>query len=114
MEHAFNADYAIIKAYKADTKGNLMFRGSARNFNPDFAQAAKCTIAEVEEIVEAGTFEPDAWHLPGIYIDRLVQGKSYSRKMEKVVLSTKDGITINGKPAKGAQEKRLRIAKRAA
>lgn len=73
-----------------------MFRGSARNFNPDFAQAAKFTIAEVEELVEAGSIEPDRWHLSGIFIDRIVQGTKYERKIEKLVLQTEDGITING------------------
>mgnify|MGYP002621380038 FL=1 len=82
METALTADFAIIKGYKADTKGNMTFRRSARNFNPDFAQAARITIAEVEEIVPAGTLDPDEIHLPGIYVDRLIKGEKYEKRIE--------------------------------
>jgi 3-oxoacid CoA-transferase subunit A len=76
------ADLSIIKAWRADTAGNLMFRKTARNFNPDMATAGKITVAEVEEIVEAGSFDPDTVHTPGIYVDRIVKG-SFEKRIEQ-------------------------------
>lgn len=78
------ADLAIIKAWRGDAAGNLMYRKTARNFNPVMATAGKITIAEVEEIVPVGTFDPDAIHTPGIYVNRLFQGRNYQRKIERL------------------------------
>ncbi|MBA4748166.1 MAG: CoA transferase subunit A [Sphingopyxis sp.] len=77
------ADLAIIKAWRADPAGNLMFRKTARNFNPNMATAGKVTVAEVEEIVPAGTFDPDAIHTPGIYVDRVVLSTINEKRIEK-------------------------------
>ncbi|PRP72985.1 hypothetical protein PROFUN_14648, partial [Planoprotostelium fungivorum] len=79
---AIRGDFALIKAYKADTKGNLIFNKTARNFNPPMATAARVTIAEVEEIVEEGQLHPDEIHLPGIYVHRLVKGDHYEKRIE--------------------------------
>lgn len=76
------ADLAVVKAWKADTAGNLIFRKTARNFNPNMATAGKVTIAEVEELVEAGTFDPDHVHTPGIFVDRVIQGTHYDKRIE--------------------------------
>jgi 3-oxoacid CoA-transferase subunit A len=83
MELAFKADYAIVKAWKGDTAGNLIFKGTARNFNPCMAGAAKITIAEVEELVEAGTLDPNQIHTPGIFVQRIFQGDNYEKRIEK-------------------------------
>ena len=83
MELAFQADYSIIKAWKGDTAGNLIFKGTARNFNPVMAGAAKITIAEVEELVEAGTLDPNQIHTPGIMVQRIFQGEVYEKRIEK-------------------------------
>lgn len=77
-------DLAIIKAWRADPAGNLMFRKTARNFNPVMATAAKVTIVEVEEIVPLGTFDPDHIHTPGIYVDRIIHGTHYEKRIEKL------------------------------
>ena len=79
------ADLAIIKAWRADTAGNLMFRKTARNFNPNMATAAKMTVAEVEEIVDASTFDPDCVHTPGIYVDRVVESTINEKRIEKLI-----------------------------
>lgn len=107
LEEAITGDFALIKAWKADTSGNLVFRATARNFNPDCAKAAKVAIVEVEEIVPAGTLTPDEIHLPGIYIDRVVKGEKYEKRIEKLTLAGKAG---GGK----ADKNRDRIVKRAA
>jgi len=78
------ADLAIIKAWRADPSGNLMFRRTARNFNPVMATAAKITVVEVEEIVPAGTFDPDCIHTPGIYVDRIVLSTINEKRIEKL------------------------------
>lgn len=83
MEYAFDADYAIVKAWKGDTAGNLVFRSTSRNFNPVMAMAGKITIAEVEELVEAGAIDPDHIHTPGIYVHRIFQGKDYEKRIEQ-------------------------------
>ena len=77
------ADVAFIKAYKADKKGNLVFRKTARNFNPIMATAAKITIVEAEEIVENGQLEADQIHTPSVYVNYLVKGENYARRIEK-------------------------------
>lgn len=76
------ADLAIVKAWKADPEGNLVYRRTARNFNPNMATAARVTVAEVEEIVPAGALDPDQVHTPGIYVDRIIQGPSYEKRIE--------------------------------
>ena len=83
MEHAFKADFAIVKAWKGDTAGNLIFKGTARNFNPCMCGAAKITVAEVEELVEAGTLDPNQVHIPGILINRIFQGEHYEKRIEQ-------------------------------
>lgn len=84
LEHAFNSDFAIVKAWKGDTHGNLVFRATSRNFNPLMAMAGKITIAEVEELVPAGELDPDTIHTPGIYVNRIFQGKDYEKRIEQV------------------------------
>jgi len=83
MEYAFNADFAIVKAWKGDTQGNLVYKETARNFNPLMAMAGKVTIAEVEELVPAGSLDPDIIHTPGIYVHRIFQGKGYEKRIEQ-------------------------------
>lgn len=89
MEFAFNADFAIVKAWKGDAHGNLMFKDTARNFNPMMAMAGKITIAEVEELVELGTLTPNDIHVPGIYVHRIVQGKNYEKRIEQKTVRSK-------------------------
>jgi 3-oxoacid CoA-transferase subunit A len=83
LERALVADFALVKAWKADRMGNLIYRKTARNFNPMMATAAKCTIAEVEEIVEAGTLDPDSIVTPGIYVHRIVLGDAFEKRIER-------------------------------
>lgn len=83
LEMAFDADFALVKAWKGDTQGNLIFRATARNFNPLMAMAGKTTIAEVEELVPAGELDPDAIHTPGIYVHRIFQGSDYEKRIEQ-------------------------------
>jgi len=83
LEYAFEADYAIVKAWKGDTEGNLIYRETARNFNPLMAMAGKITIAEVEQLVEAGELDPDCIHTPGIYVHRIFQGVNYEKRIEQ-------------------------------
>ena len=83
MEHAFNADFAIIKAWKGDEAGNLIFKGTARNFNPCMCGAAKITIVEVEELVSAGSLDPNTIHIPGIFVQRIFQGDKYEKRIEQ-------------------------------
>jgi 3-oxoacid CoA-transferase subunit A len=83
MEYAFNADFAMVKAWKGDTDGNLIFKETARNFNPLMAMAGKVTIAEVEELVPAGGLDPNYIHTPGIYVHRIFQGKDYEKRIEQ-------------------------------
>lgn len=83
MEYAFDADFALVKAWKGDTSGNLIFKETARNFNPLMAMAGQLTIAEVEELVEAGELDPNQVHTPGIYVHRIFQGSSYEKRIEQ-------------------------------
>ena len=83
LEYAFDADFALVKAWKGDTMGNLIFHATARNFNPLMAMAGKITIAEVEELVPAGELDPDAIHTPGIYVQRIFQGTNYENRIEQ-------------------------------
>ena len=92
MERALVPDVSLVKAWKADTSGNLVFRLTARNFNPAVAMAGKLTIVEVEEIVPLGALAPDAIHLPGIYIDRIVRNATPEKRIEKRTITEKAGV----------------------
>jgi 3-oxoacid CoA-transferase subunit A len=87
IEHAFNADFAIVKAWKGDTAGNLIFKHTSRNFNTVMAMAGKITIAEVEELVEPGMLDPNQIHTPGVYVHRIFQGSHYEKRIEKVTIN---------------------------
>jgi len=89
MEHAFKADFAFIKAWKGDTAGNLIFKGTARNFNPNMCGAAKITVAEVEELVPAGALDPNQVHIPGIFVQRIFQGTNYEKRIEQLTVRKK-------------------------
>lgn len=97
MEMAFDADFAIVKAWKGDVTGNLVYRETARNFNPLMAMAGKLTIAEVEELVPAGELDPDTIHTPGIYVHRIFQGSNYEKRIEQRTVrkqSDRPGLTV--------------------
>ena len=83
LEHAFNPEFAFVKAWKGDAAGNLIFKGTARNFNPMMATAGKITVAEVEELVEVGELDPNQIHTPGIFVQRIFQGKNYEKRIEQ-------------------------------
>jgi 3-oxoacid CoA-transferase subunit A len=83
MEHALHADFALVKAWKGDKMGNLVFRKTTRNFSSSMARAGNVTIAEVEQLVEPGDIDPDHVHVPGIYVHRIFQGQHYEKKVEK-------------------------------
>ena len=83
LEYAFDAEFAIVKAWKGDTQGNLIFNETARNFNPLMAMAGKITIAEVEELLPAGHLHPNVIHTPGIYVHRIFQGSNYEKRIEQ-------------------------------
>ena len=83
MEEAFDADFALVKAWKGDAMGNLVFRSTARNFNPMMAMAGKITVVEVEELVPLGALDPDHIHTPGIYVHRIFQGTNYEKRIEQ-------------------------------
>ena len=87
MERALNADFALVKAWKADRWGNLVFRKTARNFNPMMSTAAKVTIVEVEQLVEPGEIPPDSVHVPSVYIKRIVLAPNAEKRIEKRTLS---------------------------
>jgi 3-oxoacid CoA-transferase subunit A len=89
MEYAFDADFAIVKAWKGDTAGNLIYKSTARNFNPVMAMAGKITIAEVEILVPAGELDPDHIHTPGIYVHCIFQGSNYEKRIEQRTVRTK-------------------------
>ena len=91
MEHSLVPEVALVKAWKADKSGNLVFRRTARNFNPACAMAGRTTVVEVEEIVETGSFDPDAVHLPGIYVHRIVLNASPEKRIEKRTITEKAG-----------------------
>jgi 3-oxoacid CoA-transferase subunit A len=89
MELAYKADFSIVKAWKGDTAGNLIFKGTARNFNSCMAGAAKITIAEVEELVEAGALDPNQIHIPGIMVNRIFQGEKFEKRIEQRTVRTR-------------------------
>lgn len=86
LESALTADFAIVKAWKGDSNGNLIFKGTARNFNPPMAMAGKITIAEVEELVEPGELDPNFIHTPGIFVQRIFQGEGYEKRIEQLTI----------------------------
>jgi 3-oxoacid CoA-transferase len=123
MEEALTADYSIVKGWKADTKGNVIFRKSARNFNIDAAKAGDICIVEVEEIVPAGSFDPDNVHLPHIYVQRLIKCDTYEKRIEFTTTSSGSDdmdkavlASMKNKSGQAAEDvkKRKRIAMRAA
>jgi 3-oxoacid CoA-transferase len=127
LEESIKGDFACVKAWKADKAGNLVFRGTSRNFNPECAKAAKITVAEVEEIVENGVLKPDEIHLPGIYVQRIIKGEKFEKRIAKrtthehhmeVLEHQKNKGSHNLSPAEAAKEAeeatRDRIAIRAA
>jgi 3-oxoacid CoA-transferase subunit A len=83
LEHALTADFALVKAWKGDTEGNLIFKATARNFNPMMATAGKITVAEVEELVPAGALDPNEIHTPGIFVQRIFQGATFEKRIEQ-------------------------------
>ena len=86
LERAFKADFSFVKAWKGDTAGNLIFKGTARNFNPNMCGAATITVAEVEELVPVGNLNPNQIHIPGIFVQRIVKGKIYEKRIEQLTL----------------------------
>jgi 3-oxoacid CoA-transferase len=116
LERSITGDFSLIKGWKADEKGNVVFRKAARNFNPDAATAGKICIVEVEEIVPAGALDPDSIHLPDVYVKRIVKSKNLEKRIE---FRTVEKGSAPGKPAAAGKadkdtEKRDRLAKRAA
>lgn len=89
MEHALHANFAIVKAWKGDTMGNLIFRKTTRNFSTSMAKAGDITIAEVEELVESGMLDPDAIHVAGVYVHRIFQGSNYQKRIERKTIQLK-------------------------
>lgn len=111
-ENSITADFAFVKAWKADPMGNLVFRKTARNSNADVPGAARVTIAEVEEIVPTGSLDPDQIHVPGILVQRVIKGEQYIKPIEKLTVHKPEGITIPGTPKQ--QKIHEIVAKRAA
>lgn len=89
LEEAFKADFSLVKAWKGDEAGNLIFKGTARNFNPCMCGAAAITVAEVEELVPAGELDPNEIHIPGIFVQRIFQGTNYEKRIEQRTVRTK-------------------------
>lgn len=90
LEHAFDSDFAIVKAWKGDTHGNLIFKDTARNFNPMMAMAGKITIVEVEELVPHGELDPNNIHTPGIFVNHIFQGVNYEKRIEQVTVRSRE------------------------
>ncbi|GFR64255.1 succinyl-CoA:3-ketoacid-coenzyme A transferase [Elysia marginata] len=111
MEEAITGDFALVKAWKADKAGNLIFRKTAANFNPPMCKAAKITIAEVEEIVEVGEIPADHVHIPHIFVQRIIKGPKYEKRIERLTLTKKK---TSDSPPNPAQLMRERIARRVA
>lgn len=88
LEHAFDSDFALVKAWKGDADGNLIFKATARNFNPMMAMAGRFTIAEVEELVESGELDPNEIHIPGIFVNSIFEGKDYEKRIEQRTVRT--------------------------
>lgn len=92
MERGLTADLAIVKAWKGDAEGNLIYRKTARNFNPMMATAGRATVVEVEELVEIGALDKDAIHTPGIYVDRIIKGAKFEKRIERVTTRQKETV----------------------
>tara|TARA_A100001037_G_scaffold264562_1_gene255481 strand:- start:773 stop:1417 length:645 start_codon:yes stop_codon:yes gene_type:complete len=90
LESALTADFAFVKAWKGDTAGNLIYKGTARNFNPLMAMAGKITVAEVEELVPAGELDPNQIHTPGIFVQRIIHGEKYEKRIEQRTVRTRE------------------------
>jgi len=90
LEHSFDSDYALVKAWKGDTHGNLIFKATARNFNPMMAMAGKITIVEVEKLLPAGELDPNEIHTPGIFVNKIFQGEGYAKRIEQVTVREKN------------------------
>lgn len=90
LEYAFKADFAFVKAWKGDAAGNLIFKGTARNFNPNMCGAARITVAEVEELVPVGSLDPNQIHIPGIFVQRIFQGEHYEKRIEQRTVRQRD------------------------
>jgi len=90
LEHAFKANFAFVKAWKGDEAGNLIFKGTARNFNPNMCGAAKITVAEVEELVPVGELDPNQIHIPGIFVQRIFKGEHYEKRIEQRTVRQRD------------------------
>lgn len=114
MEESIFADYAFVKAQKADALGNLVFNKSARNFNAPMCRAAKVTVAEVEEIVPIGALKPDEIHVPGIYVKRIFKGSNYNKRVERLRLTEPKDESKPATELKPADALRQRIARRVA
>lgn len=112
LENSIRTDFALVKAWKGDTMGNLVYKGSAQNFNPLAAMAGKFTIAEVEHLVEPGELDPATIHTPGVYVQRIVKGEAYRKPIERLTLNTGEAIQVPGKGETKAM--RELIIKRAA
>ncbi|CAK8685511.1 unnamed protein product [Clavelina lepadiformis] len=110
MESAITGDFALVKAWKADKAGNLTFRKTAQNFNPSMCKAASVCIAEVEEIVECGEIEPENVHIPGIYVKRVMQGKDYEKRIERLTLMNEEDAAANSSPTAQLRERIIRRA----
>lgn len=89
LEHAYKSDFSFVKAWKGDTAGNLIFKGTARNFNPNMCGASTITVAEVEELVPAGELDPNQIHIPGIFVQRIFQGEKYEKRIEQRTVRSK-------------------------
>ena len=90
LENALTADFSFVKAWKGDTAGNLIYKGTARNFNPLMAMAGKITVAEVEELVPEGQLDPNQIHTPGIFVQRIIQGNTYEKRIENITTRKKE------------------------
>lgn len=90
LEKAFDADFSFVKAWKGDAAGNLVFKGTSRNFNPNMCGAAKITVAEVEELVPVGSLDPNQIHIPGIFVQRIFQGETYEKRIEQRTVRQRD------------------------
>ena len=95
MEHAFKADFAFVKAWKGDTAGNLIFKGTSKNFNPCMRGAAKITVAEVEELLPVGSLNPNEIHVPGIFVKRIFEGQSYEKRIEQRTVRIKIKMALD-------------------
>ena len=90
LENALTADFSFVKAWKGDTAGNLIYKGTARNFNPLMAMAGKITVAEVEELVPEGQLDPNQIHTPGIFVQRIIEGSAYEKRIENITIRKKE------------------------